>query len=182
MKRLILTPSVLPASALAEVKQWLGITINNDDAELLSLLLSSLTVCEAFIGELPLEAQCEERLDAQHGWLKLSTRPVQAITSVEQISHDGTRQILPSTAWDIDLSADGTGHVWLTHLPPRTSIAVGFTAGHHAEWDTLPDALRHGIIRLAAHQYRERESKNASPLPPASVAALWRPWRTMRLV
>jgi uncharacterized phiE125 gp8 family phage protein len=60
-------------------------------------------------------------------------------------------------------------------------VAVRFTAGLAADWADLPESLRHGLIRLAAHQHRERESEGAAPLPPASVAALWRPWRRMHL-
>ena len=44
-------------------------------------------------------------------------------------------------------------------------------------WDALPEALRQGIFRLAAHQHRERENSGAAPQPPAAVAALWQPWR-----
>ena len=60
-------------------------------------------------------------------------------------------------------------------------LAVRFTAGLAPSWETLPEALRHGILRLAAHQHRERETSGAGPIPPAAVAALWRPWRRMRL-
>ena len=38
-----------------------------------------------------------------------------------------------------------------------------------------------GVLRLAAHQHRERESEGAAPLPTAAVAALWRPWRRLRM-
>ena len=46
---------------------------------------------------------------------------------------------------------------------------------------SLPDGLRHGIIRLAAHAWHQRESDGPTPNPPAAVAALWRPWRQLRL-
>lgn len=47
-------------------------------------------------------------------------------------------------------------------------------------WADLAPALREGIIRFAAHLYRDREAASASE-PPAAVAALWRPWRELRL-
>ena len=56
-----------------------------------------------------------------------------------------------------------------------------YTAGLAADWDQLPEGLHHGIMRLAAHQYRERDGTAAGPVPPASVAAFWRPWRRLRL-
>ena len=57
-------------------------------------------------------------------------------------------------------------------------VEVDLTAGIAADWTSLPDALRQGIVRLAAHLFVERE--NGVPAP-AIVTALWRPWRRMRL-
>ena len=37
MKRTIVTPPVLSPTALAELKQWLGITTNQDDAPLTAI-------------------------------------------------------------------------------------------------------------------------------------------------
>ncbi|WP_260926485.1 hypothetical protein [Novosphingobium sp. 9] len=182
MNRVILSPATLPGTALAELKQWLGITTAHDDAVLGDLLDASLDVCEGFTGTMPLEAGCEERLPAWSGrWQRLATRPVQAITAIEAIAADGTRTALSSAAWEADLDTDGTGCVRLLASANATQLAVRFTAGLTASWDMLPDGLRHGLIRLAAHQHRERENGGAAPLPPASVAALWRPWRRMRL-
>ena len=48
------------------------------------------------------------------------------------------------------------------------------------EWSVLDPALRQGIIRFAAHQYRERDAGGASA-PPAAISALWRPHRRMML-
>ncbi|MCJ1961108.1 head-tail connector protein [Novosphingobium mangrovi (ex Hu et al. 2023)] len=180
MNRVILTPATLPSSALAELKQWLGITTGYDDDALASLLATALETCEAFTGLLPLECTCEEILPAARDWSSLSTHPVQAITALELVGADGTRTPVPASDYALDLKADGTGRVHLLSLATGR-LAVRFTAGLAADWDTLPETLRHGIVRLAAHQHREREGSGASPLPPASVAALWRPWRRMRL-
>jgi hypothetical protein len=43
----------------------------------------------------------------------------------------------------------------------------------------VPEPLRQGIVRLAAHLYAARGEVEA--VPPAAVAALWRPWRRVRL-
>lgn len=48
------------------------------------------------------------------------------------------------------------------------------------DWAELPPGLNEGIIRFAAHLYRERDGA-ISREPPAAVAALWRPWRELRL-
>ena len=181
MKRQIVTPAVLPPAALAELKQWLGITAMQDDAPLAALLHAGLEMCEAFTGLMPVEAECEEVWPASGAWQSLATRPVQAITQVEAIDAGGTRTVLAANVYALDLDADGTGRVRLIDAGTATRIAVRFTAGLAPDWDSLPEALRHGVLRLAAHQHRERETSGGAPLPPAAVAALWRPWRRLRL-
>jgi len=181
MNRVVLTRSALPSSALAELKQWLGITAPGDDAPLAALLAAALETCEAFIGAMPLEAECEELLASRAGWHTLATRPVQAISAVESVPAQGPRAALDPAGWEADLEADGAGRVRLPPSAETGRVAVRFTAGLAADWDVLPEGLRHGVVRLAAHQHRERDGAGAAPLPPASVAALWRPWRRMRL-
>jgi uncharacterized phiE125 gp8 family phage protein len=181
MKRAIVTPPVLSPTALAELKQWLGITTSQDDAPLTALLRAGLDTCEAFTGSMPIEATCEEVLPLGSDWQSLSTRPVQAITAVQAIPASGTRSDLPADAYAIELDADGGGRVMVMTPGNAARLAVRFTVGLATSWELLPEALRHGILRLAAHQHRERETSGAGPIPPAAVAALWRPWRRMRL-
>jgi uncharacterized phiE125 gp8 family phage protein len=180
MNRVIITPAAVPSTALAELKQWLGVTVGADDAPLTRLLAAALDACEGFTGAMPLEQTCEEVLGQCARWQTLATRPVQAIAAVEGIDSQGQRAALPTDAYEVELEADGTGRVRLLS-PQAGRLVVRFTAGLAAEWDHLPEALRHGLVRLAAHQHREREDSGAAPLPPASVVALWRPWRRLRL-
>ena len=105
-----------------------------------------------------------------------------ATPSVERaLGRPAARSALAAADYALDLDADGAGSVRLLTPDAAKRIAVTFTAGIASDWTALPEALRHGIMRLAAHQYREREGSGAGPLPPASVAALWRPWRRLRV-
>lgn len=180
MTRTITIPAALPASALAELKQWLGITVAADDDPLRRLLTAALETAESFTGSMLLEQTCEELLPSHACWQMLATRPVQAIVAVEHVDGEGARELLEPDRYEIDLRADGSGAVRI-RFPRAGRIAVRFVAGLAPDWDTLPEALRHGVVRLAAHQHREREGAGGSPLPPASVVALWRPWRRLRL-
>jgi len=181
MKRAIVaSPSLAPA-ALAELKDWLGITTNGEDSTLTAQLRAALESCEAFTGTMPITCDCEEIQPVCSGWITLEARPVQAITGVAAIDAQGNRSDLPTDAYAIDFRSDGTGLVRVSAPGLASRIAVRFTAGLAATWADLPDGLRHGTIRLAAHQYRQRETAGGDPLPPAAVAAMWRPWRRMRL-
>ncbi len=180
MQRAIVAPVDLASTALGELKDWLAITTTREDSALLALLEASLEMCEAFIRQAPIESGFEEVLPSMSGWQVLTTRPVRTITAVDAIDAGNLRLPLASDSYLLDLGADGTGRVRLTVPVDARRIAVRFSAGIAADWDTLPGALRHGIIRLAAHNFRERETSSASQ-PPAAITALWRPWRQMRL-
>ncbi len=181
MKRAIIAAPPLAPAALAELKDWLGITIVSEDAALTVQLRAALESCEAFIGTMPIESECEEVLPVCSDWMKLEARPVLAITAVYAIPATGARTSLASDAYALDLGADGTGKVRVFNPGLAQRIAVRFTAGLADGWNSVPDGLRHGVVRLAAHQYRQREGDSGAAIPPAAVAALWRPWRRLRL-
>lgn len=181
MKRAIVAPPVLAAEALAELKDWLAITTPGDDAGLSALLRAALETCEAFTGTMPIAAGCEEVHIATYEWSRLATAPVTAITDVEQLDIDGTRTALPVEAYMIDITADGCGRMRLLQSTGANRVVVRFDAGLSPDWAGLPEGLRHGILRLAAHNYRQRDDAEAKVWPPAAVAALWQPWRRMRL-
>jgi uncharacterized phiE125 gp8 family phage protein len=182
MQRVLAAPVDLPGEALSELKGWLGITTPASDAALAALLRAGLELCEGFIGQMPLVAECEEMLPAVPGWQALATRPVQAITTLDALMATGERTALPASHYALDLDADGTGRVMVLNGAGASRITVRFSAGLAADWSTLPDALRQGVVRYAANAWSERESAAPSPALPAAVAALWQPWRRMRLL
>jgi uncharacterized phiE125 gp8 family phage protein len=49
-----------------------------------------------------------------------------------------------------------------------------------ADWNDIPEAVRFGILRHAAHLYAHRDNPAASAMPSA-VQALWQPFRKVRL-
>ena len=150
MKRQIVAPAALSPAALAELKQWLGITTTADDAPLAALLRAALETCESFTGTMPLVAECEEVLPVRPGWQALLTRPVQAITQVTGIAPEGTALALASDAYGIELDADGGGRVRVT-APGAASRSTPWRrpSGNASQLAARPAAKR-TAIRLAA--------------------------------
>jgi uncharacterized phiE125 gp8 family phage protein len=181
MTRAIVSPNTIPTSALAELKDWLGISTAHDDALLQSLLRTSIEICADFTGTVPLLAPGYDLLPISREWHAISVKPVQSIMSVRGVHGNGGEFVIPVTGYALDLEADGGAKVLVMDPQDAVRIKVEFLAGLFLNWEEMPEAMRHGIIRLAAHQHREREGSGAVPLPPASVAALWRPWRQLRL-
>lgn len=180
MRRTIITPADPGAPALAELKDWLGIRTLAEDALLTRLLASALEACEAFTGTMPLIQTCTEVLPARIEWQRLSARPVSAIVQVDGLPAEGAAIPMPGDAYELDIDADGTGLVRVIRPGAAGRVEVRYLAGLSSAWTGLPDGLRHGTIRLAAHLYRSRDTAQDSALP-AAVAALWRPWRRISL-
>lgn len=181
MKRTIITPPALAPAALDELKDWLAITTGAEDAFLAGLLRTALETCEAFTGQMPIEATCEEIHPGDTAWRGLATRPVQAVTGVEGIPAEGARFAMASEDYLVDLDAEGGAHIRLLRQGAAGRIAVRFVAGLAPDWASLPGSLRHGIVRLAADAYRARNAEEPAGEPRTAVLALWRPWRRMRL-
>ncbi len=92
---------------------------------------------------------------------------------------DLTGQPLDALKQWLAISTAGEDALLLRLLETAWQICLRFTGVTALEWTDLDEALRHGIVRFAAHQYRERDEGTAQL--PASIAALWRPWRMVRL-
>lgn len=173
-------PAALAPLALAEVKAHLHITRDTDDAVLTGHLRSAAALCEQFIGQSLLQRPHRETLAVARDWQMLGTQPVLSITGVTGIAVDGSRFALPSDAYAITLDGDGSGRVRVLRPGSASRIEVQFSAGIAAHWGELPEPLRQGIVRLAAHVHLARDG-DGDAAPPASVSALWRPWRVVRL-
>lgn len=160
--------------ALAEVKAYLRLTRDDEDGVIAGLVRSATALCEAFTGQWLLQRDGIERLAANGEWQRLAATPVVAVMAVAAGGVD-----LPAEAWTADVDASGDGWVRLAG-PVAGPVTVRFTAGLGADWNGVPEPLRQGVIRLAVHLFSHRDAADAGP-PPAAVAALWRPWRRLRV-
>jgi uncharacterized phiE125 gp8 family phage protein len=174
---------VLPPEAAAAAKGFLRVERADEDGLIAALVGAAAELCEGFTGQALLARSFSETMPASRAWQRLSRTPVRAIVSVEALPAEGAALALASGTYAIDIDSNGDGWVRLTAPIEARRIRVGYEAGVAGDWESLPAALRHGIVRLAAHLYSSRgaEGGRLADLPPASVTALWRPWRRMRL-
>ena len=178
---LALAPPVPGEAARAELKAYLRVAGGDEDALLDRLLAVAAGQGEAFTGRLWLTRAASETLALQPGWVRLGATPVRAIGTVEVLDLAGTATALAAAAYALDIDAAGDGWLRATAAPAPARVRVGYQAGLAATWDGVPDPLRHGALRLAAHLYTHRDAADEGA-PPAAVAALWRAWRRMRVL
>ncbi|HZF42129.1 MAG TPA: hypothetical protein VEZ48_01825 [Sphingomonadaceae bacterium] len=165
--------------ALADAKAQLRVDGAADDAAITALVAAALGVCEAFVGQMLLARGVEESVVATGAWTRLGRTPVREIVAVT-----AGGAAVPSDACAVDI--DGNGDGWVRcggaalFAPVRPArVRVSYRAGLAESWSALPEPLRQGVLRLVWHLYAERGGQPESP--PAAVAALWRPFRRMRI-
>lgn len=176
----MLADTIAPATplSLAEAKAWLRIETGEEDATIAAALRAATAHCERFTGLTLIARDFEEMLPATAAWRRLAMTPVSAILAVTGLPADGASFALSVDAYAIDIDANGEGSVRVTAPGAAGRIEVRYRAGLASDWNGVPESLRQGIVMLTAQLFERRvEEGNV----PASAAALWRPYRRMRL-
>ena len=168
----------LPA-AVSAVKEYLRIEGSAEDALLARLIAVAIEQGERWTGRSFVRRQMRMVVRSGPGWQRLGPGPVTWIGAIERWSPDGIGAALPVSAFHIDIDGIGDGWVRVRDTSIRR-VRVTFTAGMAEEWSEMPEPLAQGVLRLAAHLYTHRDTRDEAA-PPAAIAALWRPWRRLSL-
>ena len=171
-------PPAVIAAAVAEVRALLRLEGAGEQALLERLAATAIALGEAFTGTLFVRRTMEDVLSGGSAWQLLRAMPVSAIAGVAGLPADGPPYLLPTAGYAIDIDAEGRGWVKVSAPGAAGRLAVTYTAGLSPDWVGLPAPIAQGVVALAAHLFADRETARQ---PPAAVAALWRPYRRMRL-
>jgi uncharacterized phiE125 gp8 family phage protein len=174
-----ITPPDLPVP-LEQLKDFLRIAGSDEDALLAGFVRSATELCEAFTSAALIEREVAETIRAQPAWTRLEQSPVRAILSVAAVAEDGATETLAASDYALDIDASGDGWIRILRGAASGRALVRYRAGRAADWNGVPEPLRHGIVRLAAHLYTHRDGADGGG-PPAAVTALWLPYRRLRL-
>lgn len=168
------------AAAVAEARGFLRLEGAAEEVLLARLAASAIALAEAFTGTLLVVRTVEDVLPAgTSAWQLLAATPVTTINGVTGLPAEGAPFVLPPDAYAVDVDGDARG--WVRVIAPGAAgrVAVSYTAGLAADWAALPPPLAQGVALLVAHLFNDRDGGRT---PPAAVAALWRPYRRMRLM
>lgn len=176
-----MTSPPFPMAAIAAVRDAvraeLRIAGTGEDGTIDRHAAAALALCEAFTGQALIVREWVQPLGDVRGWQLLGPMPVVAIQALARIAGDGSQASLAPAQYAVDIDAGGRG--WVRIAPPADAgrFVVTLTAGLAAHWADVPAPIAQGVTRMAAHLLEARDGA----APPAAVAALWRPWRRMRL-
>lgn len=173
-----MTMMAMPVT-LDEARGWLRLGAASDDAIVERLLRAATNICEAFTGQWLLVRAGEERAAVRGGVAALRARPVVGVDDVALILADASEVALDPEDYRVVVDEGGRARLVIDAAAGAGHVRVAFRAGMAAEASALPEAMRHGILRMAQHLYAARDGTDASP--PAAIAALWQPWRAVGL-
>lgn len=171
-------PDKLPVT-LGEAQAFLRLETGEEEAIAVGLLRSATELCEAFIGQAIIARTFVEIVAATGRWERLAPTPVRSMTAVERIDAAGNAQVMTADQYAIEIDSSGNGWVRVPAMTGFARVRVSGEAGMASEPNAVSEAIRQGILRLAAHMFSNRDGVGGEP--PAAVTALWRPYRRMRL-
>lgn len=175
-----LSSPIIPADAVDDAAAYLRLDGEDELLLISGLIASAIRQCEAFCATILLRRAVVEQLRISGDWQLLGAVPVRSITSVAGLMPDGSPAAIGITRYALDIDPGGGG--WFRVIEAGSGIyaRVTYQAGLAETWADIDAPLRQGIIRLVAYLHANRDSSDDTG-PPAAVAALWRPYRRMRL-
>lgn len=168
-------PAAIVAELVAAARDYARFG-GGETALLERLAGTAVATAEAFCGCTLFVRGHEDVLAPGPGWQRLRSNPVTAIAGLTALPIGSAPFVLAVTDYAVDIDARGDG--WVRIAGGTDRVAVSYSAGLAADWAGCPPALAQGLVMLVAHLFSHRED---DALPPAAVAALWRPFRVLRL-
>jgi uncharacterized phiE125 gp8 family phage protein len=170
-----------PAAALAELKAFLRIEDEGEDALLAGLLRAATETIEAMLGLMLFEREVEERGTVRDGCLLLRAEPARTLVRAELLERGQVVRTLESGEAELVPGAHEVGRIVCRGLEDGAQLLLRLRAGMATDWNMVPEILRLCVVRAAAHFHAHRDSAEDAGLPPA-VGRMLAPWRARRLV
>ena len=177
---LSLDPLALDSVMLDEARAYLRVEVAEEDPSLAAALLAAIGHAEDFTRAVLIQRNARETVSTGSGWQTLTVAPVQSVSSVIGIPAEGARFALAADAWEAKISSRGETYVRIIQPGSAGRAEIVLTAGLAADWASLSEPLRLGLLRLTAHFHAHRDDPSGGG-PPAAALALLLPWRRMRL-
>ena len=188
----VITPPTDEPVTLAEAKALLRIDGSEEDALLLSLIVTARLTVEDVTGHALITrtvAAVQDRWPPARE-LPLPVRPLQAVEAVTLPDMQGGEIVWPAANYLVEAAGShprlvlAPGAVWPVLHRPSGGIRIRMRAGHGDTAAEVPPPLRHAVLLLAAHWFENRLPvivSAAATAVPSTVASLLAPYRNPRL-
>ncbi len=177
---LSLDPLGLDSVMLAEVRAYLRVDAGTDDNVLAACAVAAVAHAEQFTRQILIRRSAKEIVTAGSGWQILQAMPVQSVTGVTGIPAEGASFAMAASAWEAKISSRGEAYFRVLQPGIAGRAEVSLVVGLSANWASLPESLRLGLLRLIGHFYNNRDASDDVG-PPAAALALLLPFRRMQI-
>lgn len=200
MALIIKTPPASEPVSLAEAKNYLRITDNDDDALINSLVIAIRQKAESWTRCLFITQVWTLWLDSapEVAMLPIPLSPLQSVTHIKSYDSANTVSTFDASKYLVDgASTPGRvglndGHIWPSSLRRMNALEIEFVAGF-GDAISVPETVKQGILQWVkllftnkSKLYESDESTsgllelNRVPIPPA-VRVLWEPYRVFKI-
>ena len=173
-------PLGLDSVMLAEVRAYVRVDAGADDNIVAACAVAAVEHAEQFTRQILIRRGARDIVTTGSGWQILQAMPVQSVVSVMGIPAEGARFAMAASAWEAKISSRGEAYFRVLQPGIAGRAEVSLIAGLSANWASLPESLRLGLLRLAAYFYNNRDAGDDAG-PPAAALALLLPFRRMQL-
>jgi uncharacterized phiE125 gp8 family phage protein len=177
---LSLDPLDLDSVMLAEVRAYVRVDAGTDDNVLAACAVAAIEHAEQFTRQILIRRGAKDMVTTGSGWQILQAMPVQSIVGVTGIPAEGASFPMAASAWEAKISSRGEAYFRVLQPGIAGRAEVSLIAGLSANWASLPESLRLGLLRLTAYFYNNRDASDDAG-PPAAAMALLLPFRRIQL-
>lgn len=171
----LVTPPASEPVTTAEAKLWLRVEHSADDDLIAELVTAARQKVEQQTGLAMITQTWRMSLDEFPCWeIELPRSPLQSVSSVTYVDHDGVTQTVSASDYAVDASIrPGTvepayGEAWPSARCQPNSVQVTFVAGYGSA-SAVPAPIKAAIKLTVASLYENRGEASAD-LPPAAAA------------
>jgi uncharacterized phiE125 gp8 family phage protein len=161
----LVTPPIVEPVTLDEAKAHLRLETDADDAYVSALITAARERVELFLRRALITQTFEYTLDGfPSGVIDLPRPPLAAVEFIKYQDTGGIERTLPPKSYVVDASSDEIGRIaltWTEYWPITrcsiNSVVIQYTAGYGDAPESVPQAIRQGILIEISNLYENRE-------------------------
>lgn len=182
---ILVTAPVDEIVALDEVKEYLKVEHDEDDALIMEMVKAARLVAEQYTGRAFLTQTWDFILDQPGQEIITPKQPLQSVTSIKSIDDDAVESVVDSADYYLDLSSSRiilkSGESWGSMRERagwKARIVCGWT-----DVTLVPDEIKRALKMMVAHAYefREGEKRTMVEASRGTSYALLTPWRVIQI-
>lgn len=164
----VVTAATVEPITVAELKEFLKLDSNGEDAVLAVLLTAAVNEAEKWTHRAFVNRTLRVWFDYAPpggGNFELPYSPAVSITSIKSYDDDDTETTMDADDYKTDLVGEPPrislprGGTWPSSLRPMNAVAIEYVAGYGAAASNVPAGIKNALFMICAHYYEGKDSQ-----------------------